>query len=110
MDTVSYVLAMEEISKVDASASVVMSVNNSLVCGGLEKYGSEEQKKKYLTRLATGEIIGHSVYPNLKLGQMPPLNEPPRKTKETTIYLMAPKIGSPMVIVLCLYCDCPNRS
>lgn len=58
MDTVSYVLAMEEISKVDASASVVMSVNNSLVCWGLEKYGTEEQKQKYLTRLATGEIIG----------------------------------------------------
>ncbi|MBS1542154.1 MAG: acyl-CoA dehydrogenase [Bacteroidetes bacterium] len=58
MDTVSYVLAMEEISKVDASASVMMSVNNSLVCWGLEKNGSEEQKKKYLTRLAAGEIIG----------------------------------------------------
>src|SRR5690349_12476827 len=58
MDTVSYVLAMEEISKIDASASVVMSVNNSLVCWGLEKYGNEEQKQKYLTRLATGEIIG----------------------------------------------------
>ncbi|NDK54794.1 acyl-CoA dehydrogenase [Pontibacter fetidus] len=58
MDTISYVLAMEEISKIDASASVVMSVNNSLVCWGLEKYGSEEQKQKYLTRLATGEIIG----------------------------------------------------
>ena len=58
MDTVSYVLAMEEISKVDASCSVAMSVNNSLVCWGLEKYGSEEQKQKYLTRLATGEIIG----------------------------------------------------
>ncbi|WP_205504247.1 acyl-CoA dehydrogenase [Rufibacter psychrotolerans] len=58
MDTVSYVLAMEEISKVDASASVVMSVNNSLVCWGLEKYGSEEQKQKYLPRLASGEIIG----------------------------------------------------
>lgn len=58
MDTISYVLAMEEISKVDASASVVMSVNNSLVCGGLEKYGTEEQKQKYLTKLATGEIIG----------------------------------------------------
>ncbi|MBV6646359.1 MAG: acyl-CoA dehydrogenase [Cyclobacteriaceae bacterium] len=58
MDTVSYALAMEEISKVDASASVVMSVNNSLVCAGLEKYGSEEQKQKYLTRLAKGEIIG----------------------------------------------------
>jgi len=58
MDTVSYVLAMEEISKVDNSCSVTMSVNNSLVCWGLEKYGTEEQKQKYLTRLATGEIIG----------------------------------------------------
>lgn len=58
MDTVSYVLAMEEISKVDASASVVMSVNNSLVCWGLEHFGTEEQKQKYLTKLATGEIIG----------------------------------------------------
>ena len=51
MDTVSYVLAMEEISKVDASCSVIMSVNNSLVCWGLEQYGTEEQKQKYLPRL-----------------------------------------------------------
>ncbi len=58
MDTVSYILAMEEISKVDASASVVMSVNNSLVCWGLENYGTEKQKQKYLVPLATGEIIG----------------------------------------------------
>lgn len=58
MDSISYVLAMEEISKVDASASVCMSVNNSLVCWGLEKYGTEEQKQKYLKRLAGGEIIG----------------------------------------------------
>ncbi|UOG75033.1 acyl-CoA dehydrogenase [Hymenobacter tibetensis] len=58
MDTVSYVLAMEEISKVDASCSVIMSVNNSLVCWGLEKYGTEEQKQKYLPRLCNGEIIG----------------------------------------------------
>lgn len=58
MDTVSYVLAMEEISKVDASCSVSMSVNNSLVCWGLEKYGTEEQKKKYLKPLAAGEIVG----------------------------------------------------
>lgn len=58
MDTISYVLAMEEISKVDASASVCMSVNNSLVCWGLERFGSEEQKEKYLKKLATGEIIG----------------------------------------------------
>jgi alkylation response protein AidB-like acyl-CoA dehydrogenase len=58
MDSISYVLAMEEISKVDASASVCMSVNNSLVCWGLEKYGTEEQKQKYLKRLTTGEAIG----------------------------------------------------
>lgn len=58
MDTISYVLAMEEISKIDASASVSMSVNNSLVCWGLEKYGTEAQKEKYLKRLTTGEIIG----------------------------------------------------
>lgn len=58
MDTVSYVLAMEEISKVDASASVCMSVNNSLVCWGLEKFGNEAQKQKYLPKLASGEIIG----------------------------------------------------
>ena len=58
MDAISYVLAMEEISKVDASCSVVMSVNNSLVCWGLETFGTEEQKEKYLKPLATGEIIG----------------------------------------------------
>ena len=58
LDTISYVIAMEEISKVDASASVIMSVNNSLVCWGLEKFGTEEQKRKYLTPLAKGEIIG----------------------------------------------------
>jgi alkylation response protein AidB-like acyl-CoA dehydrogenase len=58
MDTMSYVLAMEEISKIDASISVAMSVNNSLVCWGLEKFGSEEQKQKYLIDLAKGEKIG----------------------------------------------------
>jgi len=58
MDTLSYVLIMEELSKVDASASVIVSVNNSLVCYGIEQYGSEEQKQKYLTKLATGEFIG----------------------------------------------------
>jgi alkylation response protein AidB-like acyl-CoA dehydrogenase len=58
MDAISYVLAMEEISKIDASAAVIMSVNNSLVCAGLEKYGSEEQKQKFLTPLATGQKIG----------------------------------------------------
>ena len=58
MDTLSYVLIMEELSKVDASASVIVSVNNSLVCYGIEEYGSEEQKQKYLTKLVTGEFIG----------------------------------------------------
>lgn len=58
LDTISYVLAMEELSKVDASTSVVVSVNNSLVCYGLEKYGTEEQKQKYLKPLAGGAFIG----------------------------------------------------
>ena len=58
MDTLSYVIAMEELSKIDSSASVSMSVNNSLVCWGLEKYGTEAQKQKYLTRLASGEVLG----------------------------------------------------
>ena len=58
MDTVSYVLAMEEFSKVDASASVVVSVNNSLVCWGIETFGNEAQKQKYLVPLAKGEMIG----------------------------------------------------
>ncbi len=58
MDTISYVLAMEEISKIDASTSVVMSVNNSLVCWGLEQFANEEQKQKYLVPLAKGEKIG----------------------------------------------------
>lgn len=58
LDSVSYVLVMEELSKIDASASVVVSVNNSLVCYGLERYGNEEQKQKYLVPLARGEKIG----------------------------------------------------
>ena len=58
MDTLSYVLAMEEISKIDNSCSVAMSVNNSLVCWGIETYGTEDQKQKYLTKLCTGEWLG----------------------------------------------------
>jgi len=58
MDTISYVLAMEEISKIDASASVCMSVNNSLVCWGLERFGTDDQKEKYLKKLTTAEYIG----------------------------------------------------
>jgi|SRR5690625_71314 len=58
MDTLSYVLVMEEISKIDASCSVIISVNNSLVCWGLETYGTEQQKEKYLRPLASGKMIG----------------------------------------------------
>ncbi|GAC1307841.1 MAG: acyl-CoA dehydrogenase family protein [Mucilaginibacter sp.] len=58
LDSISYVLALEELSKIDASTSVVVSVNNSLVCYGLEKYGTEAQKKKYLVPLAKGEKLG----------------------------------------------------
>ena len=58
MDAISYVLIMEELSKIDASASVIVSVNNSLVCYGLEAFGNEDQKQKYLTKLATGEFVG----------------------------------------------------
>ncbi|GGW50155.1 acyl-CoA dehydrogenase [Arenibacter certesii] len=58
MDTISYVVVMEELSKVDASSSVIVSVNNSLVCWGLESYGSEAQKEKYLMRLASGKCLG----------------------------------------------------
>ncbi|MCX6271504.1 MAG: acyl-CoA dehydrogenase family protein [Bacteroidetes bacterium] len=58
MDTISYVLAMEEISKIDSSVSVIMSVNNSLVCYGIEMFGTEEQKEKFLRPLARGEKIG----------------------------------------------------
>ncbi|MBU2949550.1 acyl-CoA dehydrogenase [Tamlana agarivorans] len=58
MDAISYILIMEELSKIDASASVIVSVNNSLVCYGIECYGTEDQKQKYLTKLATGEFIG----------------------------------------------------
>ena len=58
MDSLSYVLALEEISKVDNSCSVIMSVNNSLVCWGLETFGTEAQKLKYLPRIASGEMIG----------------------------------------------------
>ncbi|GAB3008067.1 acyl-CoA dehydrogenase [uncultured Cyclobacterium sp.] len=58
MDTLSYVIVLEEIAKIDASAAVIMSVNNSLVCWGLEKYGTEAQKKKYLNPLASGKSLG----------------------------------------------------
>ena len=66
MDTISYVLAMIEISKIDASVGVIMSVNNSLVCWGLESYGSDYIKKKYLVPLAQGEML----QPDWKSGEV----------------------------------------
>ena len=91
MDTVSYVLAMEEISKIDASVSVVMSVNNSLVCYGLQQFGTEDQKQKYLTPLAQGKkMVNYILAPlclvNLKREVMPPHKEQRRKIKATIIY------------------------
>ena len=96
MDTVSYVLAMEELSKIDASASVCVSVNNSLVCWGLETYGTEEQKEKFLTPLATGEKIEPSASASRKPAAMPQASARRRSTWGTTTSSMAPRTGSPM--------------
>ena len=82
MDTISYVLAMEELSKVDASASVMVSVNNSLVCYGLEAFGTEAQKQKYLVPLAKGEIIGAFA-----------LSEPEAGSDATSQHTIAEDIG-----------------
>ena len=80
MDTLSYVLAMEEISKIDASVSVCMSVNNSLVTWGLEAFGSEEQKQKFLVPLAKGEKIGNKTLKDWLFSQY---HLPLHKQKET---------------------------
>ncbi|MEN9394320.1 MAG: hypothetical protein RL362_541 [Bacteroidota bacterium] len=86
MDTLSYVLAMEEISKIDASTSVCMSVNNSLVTWGLEAFGNEEQKQKFLKPLASGEKLAHSVCLNQKRVLMLLLSAPQLWTWVITIY------------------------
>ncbi len=80
MDTVSYVIALEEIAKIDASAAVIMSVNNSLVCWAIEKYGTAEHKEKYLKRLASGELLGAFC-----------LSEPEAGSDATAIKTMAKK-------------------
>lgn len=92
MDTISYVLAMEEISKIDASVSVCMSVNNSLVCWGLEKYGSEEQKQQYLTPLAQGRKDG-----NLYLGAFL-LSEPEAGSDATSQHTIAEDKGDHYIL------------
>ena len=109
MDTVSYVLAMEELSKIDASASVCVSVNNSLVCWGLETYGTEEQKEKFLKPLAIGEKIGAFCLSEPEAGS-------DATSQRTTAIDMgdhysstAPGIGSPTGIRQHLPGDGPDR-
>lgn len=87
MDTISYVLAMTEISKVDASVGVIMSVNNSLVCWGLEKYGSEYLKTNYLTKLTSGEKLGAFA-----------LSEPEAGSDATNQHTVAEKDGDHYII------------
>ncbi|EMR03841.1 Acyl-CoA dehydrogenase, short-chain specific [Cesiribacter andamanensis AMV16] len=97
LDTISYVLAMEEISKVDASASVCMSVNNSLVCWGLEKFGTEEQKQKFLTKLATGEQIGAFCLSEPEAGSDATSQRTTAEDKGDYYLLNGTKTGSPTV-------------
>ena len=100
MDTVSYVLAMEEISKIDASVSVVMSVNNSLVCYGLQEFGSEEQKIKYLTPLAQGRKDNDLYIGAFMLSEavMPLRNVQLQKIKAIIIFLTVQRTGSRMAV------------
>ena len=101
MDTLSYVLAMEEISKIDASTSVCMSVNNSLVCWGLDKFGNEEQKQKYLVPPQRPERkLALFVCLNQKLVRMRLLKVQRQSIKEIIICLMERKTGLRMVLLL----------
>ena len=103
LDAVSYVLAMEEISKIDASVSVCVSVNNSLVCYGLQEYGSEDQKEKYLTPLAQGKKDGE-LYIGAFLLSEPEAGSDATSQKTTAedmgdhYLLNGTKTGSPMAI------------
>ena len=106
MDTISYVIAMEELSKIDASASVSMSVNNSLVCWGLEKYGTEAQKQTYLTKLATGEFLGAFCLSEPEAGS-------DATSQQTTAVLLVEwyqKLDYKRFFCIDLPCHCPNRS
>lgn len=87
LDTVSYVLAMEEISKVDASVGVIMSVNNSLVCFGIEKWGNIEQKEKYLRPLATGQKLGAFCLSEPEAGS-DATNQKTRAEKDNGFYIL----------------------
>ena len=103
MDTVSYVPAMEEISKVDSSCSVIMSVNNSLVCWGLEKYGTEEQKRNICRIWLLAKKIGAFCLRSPKPVQMLPASAPQPKTKAIITCSTVPRTGSPTVGTASVY-------
>ncbi len=100
LDTMSYVLAMEELSKIDAAASVIMSVNNSLVCWGLEKYGSSQQKKNTYPTFAMELKLGPFVSQSQKPDQMLPLKKLGPLKRAITMKLQELKIGLPMEVAL----------
>ena len=100
MDSVSYVLAMEEIAKVDASAAVIMSVNNSLVCYGLNRFGNEEQKQKYLKPLARGEVIGAFLLSEPEAGSDATHQHTSAEDKGDFYLINGTKTGLPMPIRL----------
>src|SRR5690554_835450 len=95
MDTVSYALAMEEISKIDASASVVMSVNNSLVCYGIKNTVQRSKSKNTSLSWQQAKSSAHSAFQNPKQEVMLPLREPQRLTKATITSLTEQKTGLP---------------
>jgi hypothetical protein len=97
MDSLSYVIAMEEISKVDSSCSVIMSVNNSLVCWGIETFGNEEQKRKYLPNSPPVSGSVRFAFPSRKPVLTPPASAPQRLIWATTTCSTVPKTGSPTV-------------
>lgn len=97
MDAMSYALAIEEIAKVDASAAVIMSVNNSLVCHGLQLYGSQEQKQKYLGDLATGRLIGSFCLSEPDAGSDATQLKTQAEDHGDYYILQGTKIGLPMV-------------
>ena len=102
MDTISYVLAIEEISKVDASTGVIISVNNSLVCFGLNKFGTVEQKQKYLTPLASGQVIGAFLLSEPEAGSDATHQHTTAEDKGDHYLLNEQKIGLQVLIQLLL--------
>ena len=109
MDTLSYVLAIEEISKIDASISVAMSVNNSLVCWGLEQFANEEQKQKYLVPLAKGEKIGAFCLSEPEAGSDATSQRTTAIDKGDHYLLNGTKLDYQRKYCVNLFGNCPNR-